>query len=387
MKKSVILLVLSLLTFYAFTDTFSFIIMQNVKVQHDIGAPFIDVKKGSELTVDTDKTSIHFTDKGGISLSAKISNSYYEFDDSMIEFENHRISIPNELQQSYWILDYYFEMLKNQDINILSENEPYYHPEEEYVYNDRDELIPWQRTFCILYIKFGKYLIKSSNPGKFGDSMEFISFPINIADNVLELEVPTFNYQKMYETAKIWKKLTELKTPLKLFLKNDGDYLYVYKNSIAEQNLLYKLIRCDENTYDQINKFVRNENYNLSAVTWPHHADGTSEYEDTIRYPDPLVIEEPEQIEIEEYDNSSELADSSSAPAENLDRPPFPDKKDPDYWKILEKYYPDEYPKLRFEYLQKRTKIINTVVIPCAIVFGIILLVVLVLVIRKKRAK
>ena len=162
----------------------------------------------------------------------------------------------------------------------------------------------------------------------------------------------------------------------------DGDYLSIY----IDGNKIELAKKCDD--FDrQWKSLMETNSCDLSNITWPHHADGTSEYEDTIRYPDSLVIEEPEQIEIEEYDNSSELADSSSAPAENLDRPPFPDKKDPDYWKILEKYYPDEYPKLRFEYLQKRTKIINTVVIPCAIVFGIILLVVLVLVIRKKRAK
>lgn len=247
MKKILSILIFSFFSVFVFADTFRVKILQNVEVQYDIGEPFIDVEKGSELTLDTYKTSIYFTDEGGISLSAKIGDAYYDLDDNLIEFENHSLSIPKELQRSYWIMDYYFEMLKNKDINILLKNEPYYNSEEEYVYNDRDELIPWQRNFYILYIKFGKYLIKSSNPIKF-DGMGFISFPISFDDNVLQLEVPTLNYQKMYETDNIWKKVTELKTPLKLFLKNDGDYLYVYKNSIAENNLLYTLIRGNEKT-------------------------------------------------------------------------------------------------------------------------------------------
>ena len=278
MKKILSILIFSFFSVFVFADTFRVKILQNVEVQYDIGEPFIDVEKGSELTVDTYKTSIYFTDEGGISLSAKIGDAYYDLDDNLIEFENHSLSIPKELQRSYWIMDYYFEMLKNKDINILLKNEPYYNSEEEYVYNDRDELIPWQRNFYILYIKFGKYLIKSSNPIKF-DGMGFISFPISFDDNVLQLEVPTLNYQKMYETANIWKKVTELKTPLKLFLKNDGDYLYVYKNSIAENNLLYTLIRGNEKTCEQIYNFVKNNSFEESSVTWPRHADGSCDFD------------------------------------------------------------------------------------------------------------
>jgi hypothetical protein len=70
-----------------------------------------------------------------------------------------------------------------------------------------------------------------------------------------------------------------LKTPLKLFLKNDGDYLYVYKNSIAENNLLYTLIRGNEKTCEQIYNFVKNNSFEESSVTWPRHADGSCDYD------------------------------------------------------------------------------------------------------------
>ena len=126
----------------------------------------------------------------------------------------------------------------------------------------------------------------------------------------------------------------------------------------------------------------------LSDITWPHHADGTSEYEDTIRYPEQIAIEEPEQTEVEEYDNTDEETTYSDSQADNIDCPPFPSKEDSKYWDILEQYYPEDYEKLRFEYLQKRTKVINTVVISCSIIFGIIIIIAVVFtIIRKQRTK
>ena len=107
MKKILSILIFSFFSVFVFADTFRVKILQNVEVQYDIGEPFIDVEKGSELTVDTYKTSIYFTDEGGISLSVKIGDAYYDLDDNLIEFENHSLSIPKELQRSYWIMDYY----------------------------------------------------------------------------------------------------------------------------------------------------------------------------------------------------------------------------------------------------------------------------------------
>ena len=67
MKKILSILIFSFFGVFVFADTFRVKILQNVEVQYDIGEPFIDVEKGSELTVDTYKTSIYFTDEGGIS--------------------------------------------------------------------------------------------------------------------------------------------------------------------------------------------------------------------------------------------------------------------------------------------------------------------------------
>ena len=85
----------------------------------------------------------------------------------------------------------------------------------------------------------------------------------------------------------------------------------MYIDEISEKSLFKTLVRSSPESCEQIENWIAEKSSDLSAVTWPHHADGTSEYEDTIRYPEQVIIEEPEEIEIEEYDSTVEETDAS----------------------------------------------------------------------------
>lgn len=336
------------------------------------------------------KNVLRILNKGEILSNNEMAEGYYDsniyfialFDNNQLEgcvdAENIRLkgyaSASKELKNKNWIAKYAVDALFNKDINIVFKNEGDIPGYAAKTFTDFGDIKPWEYYMEVPALKITNVDIHINF------SLDrYLGVFTQISNNKYEsysLSIWNYIHGKCIDDLKEKENYT-------FTFKLDGDYLDLYVNN----QYLITYVNVDKNVSEQYLNFVKSKTYATENLIWPHHADGTSEYEDTIRYPDPLVIEEPEQIEIEEYDNSSELAASSAAPAENLDRPPFPDKKDPDYWKILQEYYPDDYPPLRFEYLQKRTKIINTVVIPCAIVLGIILLAVLVLVIRKKRAE
>ncbi len=70
----------------------------------------------------------------------------------------------------------------------------------------------------------------------------------------------------------------------------DGDYLYFY----IEDIFINTYCRIDGATLEQYDNLRRNNKCDLSKVTWPHHADGTSEYEERIVIPKPVftVVQE-----------------------------------------------------------------------------------------------
>ncbi len=288
-----------------------------------------------------------------------------------------------------FIPDYYSPFVQNKNFEYIMDKEPFWREVKKLW--DTGKRVPFGDTTF-----FDDFHITSIYLNNL-----FIEFDINrnsyLINNINVEENNTYSvelykrdiYQQECFYPETYLKYENLHN-IKIFCEFDGDYLDIWINSKNEYMGRYYAVTLD--TYKEISKLVETQEIDMSKIYYPRHADGSSDFDDEIK-PPMVKLAKPgyEKIDAEKLYNeqikTSKSSASSAAPAENLDRPPFPDKKDPDYWKILQKYYPDDYPPLRFEYLQKRTKIINTVVIPCAIVFGIAILVVLVLVIRKKRAK
>ena len=379
MKKiKLVFLSLSLSLSLCFAEEFKFITINDLYVQCSTELSIVQkIPKNSNLYLNSENTSIYVNDNQ-LYFDAFYFDKEYYFNDNDIEFENSNLGIPKQIQNCYWILDYYFDMLHKKDISVLSKNEPYYEIENEYTYSDRDELIPWYSYFDVLYFKIGKYIMLSSNPTKYGGPIEFITLPTSYNDKILELEIPTLNYRRFSKPAKIWQKLTNIQCPYKLVLSIDGDYLYIYKHEINEENLLYRLIRGNQNTYDEIYNFVKTGAYDKSKIIWPHHADGTSEYEDTIRYPEPVIIEEPEEIKIEEYQEENKEKES--------EKPPIPDENDPNFLEILRVYYPEYYSSWAQVFKYRRRMQILKISIISAVSLTVIIIAIIIIIKKKKKS-
>jgi len=72
-----------------------------------------------------------------------------------------------------------------------------------------------------------------------------------------------------------------------LYILYDGDYINVYEDS--KDKLLMTYAITDEKTLKEFNNLIITGKCDLSRVTWPRHADGTSDYDDKIIMPEPLI--------------------------------------------------------------------------------------------------
>ncbi len=154
MKRKVIVCLKFMLVLAAntFAAEIPFIVAKDVKVADGCIIPryCIDVKKDSEIVVNT-KNTMFFPKDGKCFIEALYNGDYYYFPEESIVQENVVKSLPNEFKNCNWGMGYYCEMLNNKELKIRTDYEPYWRPENQYIYleNDRYE---WYYLFDPLYI-------------------------------------------------------------------------------------------------------------------------------------------------------------------------------------------------------------------------------------------
>ena len=70
-------------------------------------------------------------------------------------------------------------------------------------------------------------------------------------------------------------------TPYKLLIRFDGDYLNLFLNNLNTP--IQTFFKAYTETQEQIRSLVKINTVDLSRVTWPRHADGSCDYETTVR--------------------------------------------------------------------------------------------------------
>ena len=66
---------------------------------------------------------------------------------------------------------------------------------------------------------------------------------------------------------------------IKLLLQKDGDYFSLWINT--KDNFVGRYFVASDLLYEQIQNLVKHKSYDLSKVTWPRHADGTCDYDNS----------------------------------------------------------------------------------------------------------
>ena len=110
---------------------------------------------------------------------------------------------------------------------------------------------------------------------------------------VKHIEKTDYGYKVVLETADYYISETEVEysnSILKSFFSVgyeaelkfivDGNYLYVYT---ADDNLLFTYAIVDSNFETEYSNLMKYDAVNLNNITWPRHADGSCDYETTVR--------------------------------------------------------------------------------------------------------
>ena len=67
----------------------------------------------------------------------------------------------------------------------------------------------------------------------------------------------------------------------KLLLSIDGDYIHVYYDAISEKKHICSFCKMNDVTLNEFKSVIFNNTCDLSRVTWPRHADGSCDYDDS----------------------------------------------------------------------------------------------------------
>ena len=176
-----------------------------------------------------------------------------------------------------YFIDDYFQGLKKRNINIIYDC---YSTTVEKEKND-DDYRDWKE--CCTFYQNNTYITN-------------IQFSFNNYFTIFDGEIT--NIQKNNDTYKLivghyYYSDHNQKTGIRnnelpnegenfiFYLKVDGDYFSFYLPD--NKTLIQTFIRTDEQTKREFEKFLKTGKYDESKITWPRHADGTCDYETSVR--------------------------------------------------------------------------------------------------------
>ena len=194
------------------------------------------------------------------------------------------IDFEERISSRIWIRDYFNEVIYRKDRNILVEFQPglkktYYYEsplgetifwfEEEVRYRDRLKYYKFDDDEYNFYIMIGK---------------EGFSYKAKeVAPDLYELEIEDVrisqdDYENLLECGHDMRFALEATEPgYSLYFRFDGEYLYIY---LEDGKTLYATYCAyDESEEEALYEAIRTNEFDMTKITFPRHADGTCDYE------------------------------------------------------------------------------------------------------------
>ncbi|MCH5292095.1 MAG: hypothetical protein J1D88_10145 [Treponema sp.] len=176
------------------------------------------------------------------------------------------------------IPEYYLEVLSKKDLAMIFEKQPLWLKTLEECRNGKygsdsleDIFKPESYLLSNTIVSFSQnnyYLVK--NIETIGDCkrLALLRYRDDISESTgLKENVYSDIYKKYQKDAYI-----------DLFIQFDGDYVDLWINS--KDDFMGRYIIASDVLREQIHNFMETKDIDLSAITWPRHADGTCDYED-----------------------------------------------------------------------------------------------------------
>ena len=195
------------------------------------------------------------------------------------------LGFEERINGSKWLAEYYNTVLEKQDHNVLLDFIPKFNEEPFIFHYEKDEGFYWYEDE---YLQYGVLRISKSNIDN-DIILNIQEYPFTmLKTNEIEKDCYEIIVEKKFvkqsssDAAALWggnvSKIVG-KEIEKLFFKFDGDYLYIYLDDNETLFTIYYAYSNEE--YLIIRESIKTNSFNMSKITWPRHADGTCDYEDT----------------------------------------------------------------------------------------------------------
>ena len=191
------------------------------------------------------------------------------------------------ITEKKWYRDYFNEVIYRKDRNIIIEYQPLFTKEENINFYDGayDDMIYWFTESAryrdrINYQKFddseyGSYI--SMCGGGFSCKAKKVAtdlYELELEDVRISQEV----YEDLLERGHDMKFALDATEPeYSLYFRFDGEYLYIY---LEDGKTLYATYCAyDESEEEALQEAIRTNEFDMTKITFPRHADGTCDYE------------------------------------------------------------------------------------------------------------
>ena len=202
------------------------------------------------------------------------------------------------ITEKKWYRDYFNEVIYRKDRNIIIEYQPLFTKEENINFYDGayDDMIYWFTESAryrdrINYQKFddseyGSYI--SMCGGGFSCKAKKVAtdlYELELEDVRISQEV----YEDLLERGHDMKFALDATEPeYSLYFRFDGEYLYIY---LEDGKTLYATYCAyDESEEEALHEAIRTNEFDMTKITFPRHADGTCDYESSGGVPGKKIV-------------------------------------------------------------------------------------------------
>ena len=239
-------------TSFVYSQIYTFKLTKDVIVNDgNVGSSDITIKNKQEVEADKKTVFFFYELEDKFYIYCKYNDEFLGFDIHDLELLEEHSKAPEYIKKTKWIMSYYYDMLKYNDLSILFENEKQWNPEKSMVLGESSKY-EWNYLFSPLYLIIDDYYIYGSYSGEY-KGLNLLGKGIKSNTNKYVFYI--FNSYRHDDVQEQWQLVA--KEQFTIIFCIDGDFLYVYKNEITKDNLLYTLARADKKTINQISNFVK----------------------------------------------------------------------------------------------------------------------------------